>query len=65
MPISIDERLPLVLIAQMAAHIGAELRATEQGLVVTFPQEPNALETLIQKHHARRSARGRARDAGN
>jgi hypothetical protein len=61
MPISIDDRMPLVLIAEMAAHIGAELRACDGALVLTFPEEPNALQNMIEKHHSRRAQRQRKR----
>jgi hypothetical protein len=61
MPIAIDDRMPLVLVAEMAAHIGAEVRATAEGMIVTFPEEPNALQNLIEKHHARRAQRQRRR----
>ena len=49
----IDDRMPLVLVAEMAAHIGAEVRATAEGMIVTFPEEPNALQNMIEMHRRR------------
>ena len=60
--IRIDERMPLVLIAEMAAHIGAELRQRDGDVWISIPEEPNALQALIDAYQIRRRARERLED---
>jgi hypothetical protein len=58
----IDDRMPLVLIAEMAAHIGAEIRQRGGDLWIAIPEEPNALQRLIDEYQDRRRTSARLVD---
>jgi hypothetical protein len=58
----IDDRMPVVLVAEMAAHIGAEIRERDGELWITIPDEPNALQAMIDEYADRRRTMGRLVD---
>jgi hypothetical protein len=60
--IRIDDRIPLVLLAEMAHHIGAELASEGTDLVIRPKPEPNALQDLIDAHRTRLRERARLAD---
>jgi hypothetical protein len=58
----IDDRMPLVLIAEMAAHIGAEILERDGDIWIAIPDEPNALQSMIDEYTDRRRTIGRLVD---
>jgi hypothetical protein len=58
----IDERMPWVLVVEMAAHIGAEIRQKDGAMWIAIPEEPNALQQMIDSFQARRTQRQRLVD---
>jgi hypothetical protein len=58
----IDERMPWVLVVEMAAHIGAAIIERNGEMWIAIPEEENALQRLIDGFQARRAQRKRLVD---